>query len=131
MSALGGVKADLNGRDEGATRSFEFGFPTFVSRLQTVVCSLNSSGVPVSQCAIAYYRVSTQRQGRSGFGLEAQRAALARFAEAEGITILQEVTEVETGKRADALDRRPQLSAALASRKSQGRQLGSPTGAAS
>ncbi len=69
----------------------------------------------MSQCAIAYYRVSTQRQGRSGLGLEAQRAAVARFAEAEGITILQEFTEVETGKGADALDRRPQLSAALAS----------------
>ena len=40
---------------------------------------------------------------------------LSRFAEAEGITILQEYTEVETGKGADALDRRPQLSAALAS----------------
>ena len=59
--------------------------------------------------AIAYYRVSTQRQGRSGLGLEAQRAAVARFAEAEGITILHEFTEVETGKGADALDRRPQL----------------------
>ena len=69
----------------------------------------------MSQCAIAYYRVSTQRQGRSGLGLEAQRAAVARFAEAEGITILREFTEVETGKGADALDRRPQLSAALAS----------------
>ena len=64
--------------------------------------------------AIAYYRVSTQRQGRSGLGIEAQRAAVARFAEAEGITILQEFTEVETGKGADALDRRPQLAAALA-----------------
>ena len=68
----------------------------------------------MSQCAIAYYRVSTQRQGRSGLGLEAQRAAVARFAEAVGIAILQEVTEVETGKGADALDRRPQLAAALA-----------------
>ena len=65
--------------------------------------------------AVAYYRVSTQRQGRSGLGIEAQRAAVARFAEAEGITILQEFTEVETGKGADALDRRPQLAAALAS----------------
>jgi DNA invertase Pin-like site-specific DNA recombinase len=86
-----------------------------VSKLQTVVCSLNTSGISMSQCAIAYYRVSTQRQGRSGLGLEAQRAAVARFAEAEGINILQEVTEVETGKGADALDRRPQLAAALAS----------------
>jgi DNA invertase Pin-like site-specific DNA recombinase len=63
---------------------------------------------------IAYYRVSTQRQGRSGLGLEAQRTAVARFAESEGITIAGEFTEVETGKGADALDRRPQLAAALA-----------------
>jgi DNA invertase Pin-like site-specific DNA recombinase len=65
-------------------------------------------------CAIAYYRVSTQRQGRSGLGLEAQRTAVARFADAEGIALLSEFTEVETGKGADALDRRPQLAAALA-----------------
>jgi DNA invertase Pin-like site-specific DNA recombinase len=64
--------------------------------------------------AIAYYRVSTQRQGRSGLGIEAQRAAVTRFAEAAGIVLLQEFTEVETGKGADALDRRPQLAAALA-----------------
>ncbi|RWO03227.1 MAG: resolvase, partial [Mesorhizobium sp.] len=64
--------------------------------------------------AVAYYRVSTQRQGRSGLGIDAQRAAVARFAEAEDTAILQEFTEVETGKGADALDRRPQLTAALA-----------------
>jgi DNA invertase Pin-like site-specific DNA recombinase len=64
--------------------------------------------------AIAYYRVSTQRQGRSGLGLEAQRAAVIRFAEAAGIVLLQEFTEVETGKGADALDRRPRLAATLA-----------------
>jgi DNA invertase Pin-like site-specific DNA recombinase len=64
--------------------------------------------------AIAYYRVSTQRQGRSGLGLEAQRAAVVRFTEAEGMSIAHEFTEVETGKGADALDRRPQLAAALA-----------------
>ena len=46
--------------------------------------------------AIAYYRVSTQRQGRSGLGIEAQRAAVARFAEAEGIEIVADHTEVET-----------------------------------
>ena len=64
--------------------------------------------------AIAYCRVSTQRQGRSGLGIEAQRAALAGFAAAEGITLLREFIEIETGKGADALDRRPQLAAALA-----------------
>ena len=68
----------------------------------------------MSQCAIAYYRVSTQRQGRSGLGLDAQRNAIARFAAGDGLQILAEFTEVETGKGADALDRRPQLAAALA-----------------
>jgi DNA invertase Pin-like site-specific DNA recombinase len=69
--------------------------------------------------AIAYYRVSTQRQGRSGLGLEAQRTAVAQFAEAEGITIAGEFTALETGKGADALDRRPQLAAALATARQQ------------
>lgn len=66
---------------------------------------------------IAYTRVSTARQGRSGLGLEAQTAALARFAEAEGYTLLETFTDVETGKGSDALDRRPQLSAAIAAAK--------------
>jgi DNA invertase Pin-like site-specific DNA recombinase len=64
--------------------------------------------------AIAYYRVSTQQQGRSGLGIEAQKAAVARFAVTEGIEIVAEHVEIETGKGADALDRRPQLAAALA-----------------
>jgi DNA invertase Pin-like site-specific DNA recombinase len=64
--------------------------------------------------AIAYTRVSTAGQGRSGLGLEAQQAALARFAEAEGYALAETYTEVETGNGADALDRRPQLAAALA-----------------
>jgi DNA invertase Pin-like site-specific DNA recombinase len=64
--------------------------------------------------AIAYFRVSTQRQGRSGLGIEAQRLAVTRFAEAEGIAILQEFTEVETGKGPDAIDRSPRLAEALA-----------------
>jgi DNA invertase Pin-like site-specific DNA recombinase len=63
---------------------------------------------------VAYYRVSTDRQRRSGLGIDAQRAAVARFAGAEGISIVAEFTEAETGKGSDALDRRPQLSGALA-----------------
>jgi len=46
----------------------------------------------------AYYRVSTREQGRSGLGIDAQRAAVSRFAEAEGFEIVAEHTEVETGK---------------------------------
>jgi DNA invertase Pin-like site-specific DNA recombinase len=63
---------------------------------------------------VSYIRVSTSQQARSGLGIEAQREGLARFAEAEGFEIVAEFVEVETGKGSDALDRRPQLSAALA-----------------
>ena len=63
---------------------------------------------------VAYLRVSTSSQGRSGLGIEAQRNALARFANGEGFEIIAEFVEVETGKGSDALDRRPQLAAALA-----------------
>ena len=66
---------------------------------------------------ISYIRVSTARQGRSGLGLEAQREAIARFAQVEGLAIAAEFLEVETGKGADALDKRPQLAAALAEAK--------------
>jgi DNA invertase Pin-like site-specific DNA recombinase len=63
---------------------------------------------------VTYLRVSTSQQGKSGLGIEAQREALARFAQAEGLDIVAEHLEVETGKGSDALDRRPQLKAALA-----------------
>ena len=63
---------------------------------------------------VAYLRVSTDRQGKSGLGLEAQRAAVTAFAANGGFTIVGEHIEVETGKGSDALDRRPELAAALA-----------------
>ena len=66
---------------------------------------------------IAYYRVSTQRQGRSGLGLEAQRATVTRFADSENLVLAGEFIEVETGKGSDALAMRPQLNAALTSAK--------------
>jgi len=66
---------------------------------------------------IAYLRVSTQRQQRSGLGIEAQRTAIYQFAINERLTVAGEFTEYETGKGADALDRRPQLAAALAAAK--------------
>jgi DNA invertase Pin-like site-specific DNA recombinase len=63
---------------------------------------------------ISYLRVSTGKQGKSGLGIEAQREAIARFADAEGVLLAGEYVEVETGKGSDALERRPQLNAALA-----------------
>jgi DNA invertase Pin-like site-specific DNA recombinase len=60
--------------------------------------------------AIAYTRVSTAQQGKSGLGLGAQLAALERFAIAEGYNFVQAFEEVEQAK---APMRRPQLSAAL------------------
>jgi DNA invertase Pin-like site-specific DNA recombinase len=59
--------------------------------------------------AIAYVRVSTTGQGKSGLGLEAQGEAIARFAAQEGFHIVHSFAEIETGKGADALDRRPKL----------------------
>ena len=62
---------------------------------------------------VAYYRVSSDKQGRSGLGLDAQRTAVRRFAEQESLVISAEFIEIETGKGADALERRPELAKAL------------------
>ncbi len=62
---------------------------------------------------ISYIRVSTDSQSRSGLGIEAQREAIKRFADAEGFEISQEFVEAETGKGHDAMDRRPKLATAL------------------
>src|SRR4051794_7430184 len=59
---------------------------------------------------IAYYRVSTAKQGASGLGLEGQQAAVDSYARQVGVPIVARYTEVETGKRAD----RPELQRALA-----------------
>lgn len=67
--------------------------------------------------AVAYVRVSTQAQGKSGLGIEAQRKAIADFASREGFELVGEHVEIETGKGSDALDRRPVLAAALAEAK--------------
>jgi DNA invertase Pin-like site-specific DNA recombinase len=53
---------------------------------------------------VAYLRVSTDRQGRSGLGLDAQRETIRRFAESEKLKLAGEHVEVETGKGVDALE---------------------------
>jgi DNA invertase Pin-like site-specific DNA recombinase len=58
---------------------------------------------------VAYFRVSTDKQGASGLGLEAQREAVARHVAGAGGAIVAEFQEIESGKRND----RPQIAAAL------------------
>jgi len=62
---------------------------------------------------IGYCRVSTREQGQSGLGLEAQRAAIESWATRENIAMINWFTEVQSGKGADAMERRPQLAEAL------------------
>jgi len=65
--------------------------------------------VPSKPKFVTYYRVSTQKQGRSGLGLEAQKAAVEAYLSQRAGTEVASFTEVESGKRND----RPQLEAAL------------------
>src|SRR3954465_1762139 len=65
------------------------------------------------QPIVSYLRVSSDQQGKSGLGIEAQRFAVERFAAEHGYEIVETFQEVETGKGSDALERRPQLAAAL------------------
>jgi DNA invertase Pin-like site-specific DNA recombinase len=58
---------------------------------------------------VAYYRVSTEKQGRSGLGLEAQRGAVEAFLNGGSWKLVAEFTEIESGKRAD----RPKLAEAV------------------
>ena len=69
--------------------------------------------------AVAYYRVSTRKQGRSGLGLDAQKAAVQAFASEAGSEVLKDFVEVESGKKND----RPELAAALAFAKRAGATL--------
>jgi DNA invertase Pin-like site-specific DNA recombinase len=63
--------------------------------------------------AISYRRLSKERKGASYFGLDAQQAHIARFCEAEGFGVTADFVEIETAKGYDALERRPQLAAAI------------------
>jgi DNA invertase Pin-like site-specific DNA recombinase len=58
---------------------------------------------------VAYYRVSTDKQGKSGLGLDAQREIVTKYLNGGNWSLLQEFVEVESGKRTD----RTQLDAAL------------------
>lgn len=58
---------------------------------------------------VAYYRVSTDRQGRSGLGLEAQKSAVRSYLNGDDWELVAELVEVESGKRKD----RPQIAEAL------------------
>jgi DNA invertase Pin-like site-specific DNA recombinase len=71
---------------------------------------------------VGYLRVSTDRQGKSGLGLEAQQAAVAQFVDSRGADarLLKTYTEIESGKRQD---NRPELEAAMHHAKITGSKL--------
>jgi DNA invertase Pin-like site-specific DNA recombinase len=79
--------------------------------IQTSVCL--SRGRCVVGRFIAYFRVSTDRQGRSGLGLDAQRETVLRHVGSNRGELIGEFCEIESGKRND----RPQLAAAIAAAK--------------
>jgi DNA invertase Pin-like site-specific DNA recombinase len=65
---------------------------------------------------VAYYRVSTARQGRSGLGLEAQKQAVEEYARAGGLKIVAEYTEVESGRNNDRQELRKAIARTRACR---------------
>jgi DNA invertase Pin-like site-specific DNA recombinase len=68
---------------------------------------------------VAYFRVSTDRQGKSGLGLEAQRDSVLNYLDGGRWTLIAEFTEIESGKR----NNRPELEKALAACKKQRAKL--------
>jgi DNA invertase Pin-like site-specific DNA recombinase len=74
--------------------------------------------LPATTSYVPYYRVSTARQGQSGLGLEAQRAAVRAFV-GDSSQLLGEFVEVESGKK----NQRPQLLAAIAAARAAGATL--------
>jgi DNA invertase Pin-like site-specific DNA recombinase len=68
---------------------------------------------------VSYCRVSTQKQGRSGLGLEAQRESIGNYIACVGGTLALELIEIESGKRSD----RPKLALALAACRLHGAAL--------
>src|SRR3954454_10383245 len=79
---------------------------------RTITCKFREDKYSMRH-AVSYIRVSKPKQGRSGLGLEAQQAAIKAFCAQHGYIIEAEYREVETGKGADALERRPELAAAM------------------
>ena len=74
-------------------------------RKRTFTVFQNRAVAMQAQPIVAYCRVSTRKQAKSGLGLSAQQDALGRFAVANGFQVAATFTEVETGKGADALNR--------------------------
>lgn len=103
----------LTNTPEGSNLSFQLMLVARNDKL--VACQLDrliSSyfGEAAVKSIIAYYRVSTAKQGRSGLGLDGQQAAVGAFVAHRGCQLLASYQEVESGKKSD----RPQLARALA-----------------
>lgn len=74
------------------------------------ICDMKKNALPAGKLAVVYLRVSTDKQGLNGLGMDAQRAMVAQLITARAMTVVEEFAEVESGKRSD----RPQLTNAIA-----------------
>jgi Resolvase, N terminal domain len=76
----------------------QIGIPVIPERaLSIILYRERRDTIMASTAVITYIRVSTSQQGRSGLGIEAQRQSLHQFAKAEGLELVREFVEVETG----------------------------------
>ena len=107
--ACQGVRPTIRYHDQSILRSLFHPDRTFSTRRGAARRGAVPGLLPPSDSR----RRPTGKRGKSELGIEARRAALARFAEAERLAIAGEYVEVETGKGSDAIERRPQLGAAL------------------
>src|SRR5271170_4174010 len=89
----------LQGSQANSHWTVQGGFATFTSTL--VEANVTESRQMAKGRFISYLRVSTARQGASGLGLEAQREAVSRYLNGGHWQLVQEIVEVESGKRSD------------------------------
>jgi DNA invertase Pin-like site-specific DNA recombinase len=113
----------------GYGKSESLGFQNASTRLQqpmlridltfvAMICNKGSLAMAEGKF-VSYLRVSTDKQGRSGLGLEAQRDAVSRYLNGGRWKLVAEYVEVESGKR----NSRPQLQAAISHAKATGAKL--------
>ena len=119
VAALGALFEGVRGAVRKSDKALRFFLDVQQGKCYGLFQSHGGGATAMTKQVVSYFRVSTRKQGASGLGIEAQKAAVATFARETGAAVLKEFVEVESGKRAD----RPELAAALAFAKRAGASL--------